>query len=399
MLQPRRFKGLKGGRGGAKSHFFAEYLVADCVRQHIRAACVREVQNSIKESVKQTIEDKIRKFGLTSRFKITEREIVYPATDSLFIFRGLRNHTAASLKSLEGYNRALYEEAQQLSQHSIDTATPTFRAPGTEQLFAWNPDQADDPVDKFFRNNANDPDFICRHVNYDDNPWFPEGLRRDMERDKRNDPEKYEHIWRGGYRTNSAAQVFKNWRVEAFETPADARIYLGADWGFSEDPTVLVSCFIRGRTLFIDRSVWAVGCPTDQLPKLFDQIDPAWTPEKARDPTWRSLAKKLQITADSARPETINFMNRSGFPKMLGAVKGPGSVEDGIEFLKSYDIVIHPRCQDVIDEFRLYSYEIDKKTQQVTARLEDRRNHRIDAIRYALETMRHGGTSREELRI
>lgn len=400
LLQPRRYKGLKGGRGGAKSHFFAGYLVADTTRQHIRAACLREVQKTIKESVKQTIEDKIDLLGVRPRFRITDKEIVYPKTDSVYIFRGLQNHTATSIKSLEGYNRGLYEEAQSLSKRSLEIATPTFRIAGSEQWFAWNPDLDTDPVDKFFSNNEGDQDFICRHVNYYDNPWFPDDLRRDMERDRKRDSDKYEHVWLGGYRRNSDAQVFKNWRVEYFDTPRSARLLLGADWGFSVDPTVLVSMFIDGRTLFIDREVYGVGINIDETPRFFDTIDPDWTPQRVYDRSWKSIARKLQITADSSRPDTISYMQRHGFPNMRAAVKGPGSLEDGVEFLKSFDIVVHPRCTHVRQELRLYSYETDKKTGEVLARLQDKKNHTIDSVRYAIESVRHNSTTtQEELRI
>lgn len=373
LLGNHRFQGAKGGRGGAKSRFFADRLVEEMISQHTRAACLREVQNSIKDSVKQLLEDCIQRFNVSHKFKITEREIVCPSTDSLAIFRGLQNHTATSIKSLEGFNRPWYEEAQSLTKRSLELAIPTFRVPGTQQRFSWNPDQEDDPVDVFFRENTNDPEFVCVTVNYDDNPWFPDDLRKDMERDRARDPDKYGHIWLGGYRKNSEARVFRNWKVERFETPTNVQFYLGADWGFSVDPTVLIRCFIVGRTLYIDREVWAIGCEIDRTPALFDSIPGA---------------RKLPITADSARPETISYMQRNGFPRMQAAVKGPGSVEDGIEFLKSYDIVVHPDCKHTIDELTMFSYVIDKKTGQVTNELDDKKNHTIDSARYALENVR-----------
>lgn len=379
LLQPKRFKGAKGGRGGAKSHFFGGLGIEEMFAQHTRLACLREVQNSIKDSVKQLLEDKIHRYGLDAHFKITEREIVCPRTDSLAIFRGLQNHTATSIKSLEGFTRAHYEEAQSLSKRSLELAIPTFRAPGSEQWFSWNPDLPNDPVDTLFRENANDPDFVCVEVNYPDNPWFPDELRRDMERDRARDPDKYEHIWLGQYRRNSEARVFRNVRFERFETPANASFLFGADWGFSVDPTVLIRCFIVGRTLYIDREVYTVGCEIDRTPALFDKIPGA---------------RKHAITADSARPETISYMQRNGFPRMRAAIKGPGSVEDGVEFLKSYDIVIHPdHCPHACDEFRLYSYEVDKKTGEVTVKLSEVKNHTIDSARYAVENVRRATTT------
>lgn len=382
LLKPSRFKGAKGGRGSGKSHFFAEQLVEEAVADHIRAACLREVQNSIKESVKQLLEDKIEKLAVGHLFKSTENEIRGP-NDSLFIFKGLRNHTVASIKSLEGFNRAWVEEAQTISQRSLDILTPTLRAPGAELRFGWNPDLPTDPVEKFFKDNEGDLNFICVTANWRDNPWFPDGLRADMERDRRRDQDKYFHVWEGGFRRNSESRIFRNWTVEAFETPSDAVHRFGADWGFAVDPTVLVRCHIDGRKLFVDAEAWQVGCEIDHLPKLFNTIPGA---------------NKWLIRADSARPETVSYMRRQGF-QIVPAIKGQGSIEDGIEFLKSFDIVVHPRCKKVAEELTLYSYKVDEHTGEILPVLEDKNNHTIDALRYALEELRRSGFKPAEQKI
>ena len=193
LLEPTRYKGARGGRGSGKSHFFAELLVEEAMAGHIRAACLREVQGSIKDSSKQLIEDKIEKLGLSALFRITEREISGP-NDSLFIFRGLSSNTAAGIKSLEGFNRCWIDEAQAISRRSLEIATPTFRAPGAEMRFSWNPVKVTDPVEVFFRRHEGDKDFALVTANYGDNPWLPEGLRADMERDRRRDPDPYAHV-------------------------------------------------------------------------------------------------------------------------------------------------------------------------------------------------------------
>lgn len=402
LLRPARYKGAKGGRGSGKSHFFGELHVEEAITQHIRCACLRETQVSIKDSVKQLIEDKIRKLGVDHLFKVTETEIRGP-NDSLFIFKGLQNHTAASIKSLEGFNRAWVEEAQTISQRSLDLAIPTFRAPGAEMRFSWNPNKPTDPVERLFAENEGDPDFICVTANYSDNPWFwGTSLAADMRRDRLRDPDKYAHIWGGGYQTNSEARVFRNWRVEAFEAPADAVFRFGADWGFGSDPTVLIRGYVNGRTLFIDYCVSEAGVETDFIPFLFGgtgderiirrngQALAALTLEqRAR---WTGIPKALDftITADSARPETVSYVRRHGF-RIIPAIKGKGSLEDGIDFLKSFDIVVHPRCEPVIAELTAYSYKTDSLTGEVLGILEDKDNHAIDALRYALEALRRAG--------
>lgn len=385
LLRPARFKGARGGRGGAKSHFVAERLVASCLERHQRIACLREYQTSIKESVKALLEDKIKQFHLDSKFYSTEVEIRGP-NDSLFVFKGLRDFVsrpggpATGLKSLESFTKGWVEEAQTISKRSLDILTPTFRGnPTMEQMpelwFTWNPGRATDPIEVLFNENEGDQDFVCVTTTFMDNPWFEStGLRRDMERDRARDPGKYAHVWLGQYLTRSEAQVFRNWRIEEFETPDDARLYFGADWGFG-DPTVLVRCWIRGHELFVDHEAYSTNCPIEAIPALFNTVPGA---------------KKWRIRADSARPETIDYVKRRKF-NITPSIKGPGSVEDGIEFLKSYDIVVHPRCQHTIGELTTFSYKIDPRTDEVLPQLADNNNHVIDSLRYALEDERHAG--------
>src|SRR5271157_454481 len=387
LLKPARFKGARGGRGGAKSHFVAERLIAKGIAQHTRAACLREYQSSIKESVKTLLEDKIRQFGVNHMFTATEAEIRGP-NDSLYVFKGLHDYVsrpgggpAANIKSLEGFTDAWGEEAQTFSTRSLQILTPTFRGrPDMEMQpelwFTWNPGRETDPIERFFNENAGDPDFTCVTTTYKDNPWFEaSGLRRDMERDKARDYATYAHIWLGEYLTRSEAHVFSIWTVERFETPSDARIYFGADWGFANDPSTLVRCWKRGHDLFVDYEAHMIGCRIEQHPALWMTV-----PE----------SKKWRIRADSARPELIDYMRRRGF-NVVPAIKGKDSVEEGITFLQGYDIHIHERCQHTAGEFLTYKYKIDPRSDEILPQLIDWNDHCIDALRYALEGERRGG--------
>jgi phage terminase large subunit len=369
---------LWGGRGGAKSRSIGTSLILQAAEDHRRILCAREIQNSIKASVKQLLDDEIRRCGLPHLFESTEREIRGP-NESLFLFSGLRGN-AAGIRSYEGLTDAWIEEAQAVSQGSIDTLEPTMRTPGSRMIWSWNPDLETDPVDAMFRGN-DDPDHwpgppprsIVLNVNYEQNPWFPEDLKEKMEWDRSRDIDKYNHIWLGRYRRNSEARVFGNWRVEAFDSPANVEYRLGADFGFSIDPSCAVRCWIDGTQLFVDYETWGLKVEIVNLPALFMSI-PA--------------AEKYWMTADSSRPETISHLRGHGFPNIASAIKGPRSLEEGVEFLKSYDIVVHPRCQRLIDELTLYSYKVDSLTGRVTAILEDKDNHMIDALRYAVEGAR-----------
>lgn len=372
LLYPARYKGAYGGRGSGKSHFFAELLIERCVMRPTSAVCIREVQKSLDQSVKKLLEMKIESMGIGSMFDVKHDHIGTPHGGRL-IFQGMQNHTAESIKSLEAYDVAWVEEAQSLSQRSLDLLRPTIRKDDSELWFSWNPELPTDPVDVLLRGEKPPPGAVVVECSYRDNPWLPDVLKDELEYDQRRDPDKFAHIWLGHYQRNSESRVFRNWTVEEFERPPGTVFRLGADWGFAVDPSVLIRCSIEGRRLYVDHEAYMIGCEIDQLPDLFDRV-----PE----------SRKWFITADSSRPETVSYMRSHGFPKINSATKGAGSVEDGIEFLKSFDIVVHPRCQHTIDELTLYSYKTDPLTDQVLPVLEDKDNHVIDALRYACEGVR-----------
>lgn len=369
---PKRHIALHGGRGGAKSRSIASALVIQAAQGHHRILCGREVQRSIKDSVKRLLDDEIGRLGLSDRFTSTETEIRGP-NDSLFLFAGIKGN-ATGIKSIEGITDFWAEEAQTFSQPSIDTVVPTIRAPGSRLIWSWNPDQPTDPVDAMFRGeNGPPPDSYVLEVNYDENPWFPEVLRVEMEYMRGRDFDKYRHIWLGQYRQNSEARVFKNWKVEEFDSPTNVEYRQGADFGFSIDPSCLVRCWIDGTQLFVDYEAWGLHVEINNLPELFRTIP---------------QSEKWWTTADTSRPETISYLRRHGFPNMRPAIKGARSVEEGVEFLKGFDIVVHPRCQRLIDELTHYSYKTDSLTGDVLPVLEDKDNHVIDALRYACEGAR-----------
>lgn len=380
FLEPSRYKGAYGGRGSGKSHAFAEMVIeAHVIDQKRRTVCVREVQKTLAQSVKRLLETKIEAMGVSSYFEVQESVIKSRRGDGLILFQGMQNHTSDSIKSLEGMDCAWVEEAQSLSQRSLDLLRPTIRKPNSELWFTWNPHEPTDPIDVLLRGQYPPPDAIVSEVNYRQNPWFPDVLRAELEYDQRRDPDKYTHIWLGGYVANSEARVFRNWRVEEYEAPADATHRFGADFGFAVDPTVLVRCHIVGRTIYVDHEAYMIGCEIIDTPSLFLTI-----PE----------AEKWPIVADSARPETISHLRRHGFPKIMPAVKGQHSVNEGIEWLKSYDIVVHPRCQHTIDELTSYSFKVDDLTGKVLPILQDKDNHVIDALRYAVEAVRRAPARR-----
>lgn len=376
LLKPARYKGAHGGRGSGKSHFFGELWLEENITDKYDFVCLRETLKSLEFSVKKLLEEKISAYNAGAYFEVQDRRIL-SKRGGVTIFEGMQNHTADSIKSLEGFDRAWFAEAQRASEKSLTLLRPTIRKPGSQLWFDWNPENETDPIDLLLRGEQLPKDAVVVQANYMDNPRFPDELREEMEFDKRRDPDKYAWVWLGQYKQNSEARVFKNWKVEEFEAPLGAVFRLGADWGFASDPSVLVRCHIDGNRLYVDYEAYMVGCEIVNLPELFMGVPDA---------------EKWPITADSARPETISHMQKHGFPKIRPAIKGPKSLEEGVEFLKSFDIIVHPRCKHLIDELTLYKYKEDPLTGAILPILEDKDNHVIDALRYACEGARRAVT-------
>jgi phage terminase large subunit len=326
------------------------------------------------------LSDQITALGLDGFYTVKQREIT-GVNGTLFLFEGLHRNVH-KIKSLEGIDVCWVEEATKVTEESWEVLIPTIRKDGSEIWVTFNPDQEEDPVYERFVTNP-PPSALVREVSWRDNPWFPATLRAEMEWDRQVDHDKYQHIWEGHCRSFSEAQVFHGkWRTDTFEAPEGVTFYYGADWGFSQDPTALVRCYIHDGVLYIDHEAYGVGVDIDDTPELFAKVPDA---------------DKWPITADSARPETISYMQQHGFPRMRRAKKGKGSVEDGVSFLRGFkEIVIHERCKHTADEFKLYSYKRDKLTGDILPVIEDKHNHAIDALRYAVEpVMRQSGANRQ----
>lgn len=198
LLEPSRYKGAHGGRGSGKSHFFGELLVEDCLANRgMLAVCIREVQKTLAQSSKRLVETKIQELGVGRQFKVFNDKIETPG-DGLIIFQGMQDHTAESIKSLEGFRRAWIEEAQTLSARSLALLRPTIRSEGSEIWASWNPTRKSDAIDAFLRQGKPTGSVVVE-ANWRDNPWFPQVLDDERRLDLELYPERYDHIWEGGY--------------------------------------------------------------------------------------------------------------------------------------------------------------------------------------------------------
>lgn len=366
LLYPKRYKGAYGGRGGGKSHFFAEEIILRCYERETRVACIREVQKSIKNSVHRLLADKIEKFGLQSEFEVLETEI-RGRNGSIIIFQGMQNHTADSIKSLEAYDLVWVEEAQTLSEFSFNLLRPTLRAKGSELWFSWNPRYKTDPVDKFFRKDP-PANAICVNINWQDNPWFKSDteLYQDMLDDYERDPETAEHVWGGAYGAGKGAILAKwvnfaerNGRINngvVFD-PKGPDVELSSDIGFHD--TAAWWCWQRkigGYSLLgyvgasgMDADDWAPelvkklaewDIPIDRLGKIHLPPD-----AKAKTFTTKHSSVERLISKFGVHRISVN-----GASKKADQVSAAREIIDRCEFHKE-------RCEDGLDGLMAWEYE------------------------------------------
>ena len=367
-INPARHKIAYGGRGSSKSWSIARLLLLRAAASPTRILCAREYQASIADSVHRLLADQIHALNLPG-FNIGRAEISH-ANGSLLIFRGIARNPH-SIKSAEGINIVWVEEAHAVTEDSWRQLIPTIRTPDSEIWISFNPRYLNDPTClRFYGDNA-PPGAIISIVNHDSNPWFPQVLQTEMELDYQRDPDRARHVWGGEPLTNSSAQVLAGrWIVRDFTPGRDwDGPYYGVDWGVT-DPTAAVKCWLHQDSLYIENEVYARGA--DDVAALLRRL-PGLDKHAAR--------------ADSAWPETIQSVRRAGFPRLTACEKWPGSVLDGVLWLRGrQQIVIHPRCANVAREAALWRWKTDAGDNVLPA-LAAGDDHTWDAIRYAMQQL------------
>lgn len=385
---------FKGGRGSTKSSFCAIEIVIGIIRdKNANAVVFRKVGNTVRKSVFETILWAMMKLGVDKFFNYTRSpsEITYLPTGQKIVMLGCDDpRKVKSIKIKTGYLKFLwFEEADEFNGvEEIRNIKQSVVRGGDNfiQMFSFNP--PNDPANWLNvecgtsnETNIQDQDTIIHHSTYldVDSTWVGEEFLKEALKLKIKNPLAYDHEYMGIAVGRAEQIVFHGyWTELEFETPDvrsmyQSRFFFGADWGFSQDPTTLIRSFImhenNQKNLYIDYEAGGVGVELNEISKLFDSV-----PE----------SRKWTIKADCSRPETISYVKQEGF-SIEGAMKWQGSVEDGIEYLKSFDnIFIHPRCVKTIEEFKKHSYKIDKNTREILPIMVDAFNHYIDALRYAL---------------
>lgn len=339
----------------------------------------REHLNSLDESSMEEIKAAIRSVDwLHGYFDIGEKYIRTRNRRINYAFAGLR-HNLDSIKSKARIIGNWTDEAENVSEVAYRKLIPTIREEGTnwqaENWISYNPESPDSATHRRFVAQIPD-DCIVTEVNWTDNPWFPSILEAQRREDERLRPETYEHVWEGAFLTLTEAQVFGGkFIVQEFEPGLEwDGPYQGLDFGFAQDPTAAVQCWVHDGKLYIRREAGKAKLELDDTSEYITTRIPGFARHVTR--------------ADSARPESISHLTRHGLPRIEAVEKWPGSVEDGVSFIKSFaGIVIHPDCEQTAREFRLYSYKVDRLSGDIRPDIVDAHNHYIDALRYALAPM------------
>ncbi|HHE3628658.1 TPA: PBSX family phage terminase large subunit [Pasteurella multocida] len=376
-----RYRGSFGGRGSAKTRTFAKMTAVVAYQRAMNnesgvILCGREFINSLEDSSLEEIKQAIRSEPfLEAFFEIGEKFVRTKCGRISYVFTGLR-HNLDSIKSKARILLAWVDEAESVSEIAWQKLLPTVRESNSEVWVTWNPEKKGSATDLRFRQSIPENAMIVE-MNYTDNPWFPDVLEQERLNDKKRlDDATYRWIWEGAYLEASEAQIFKG-KYEELEFKPNQDFngpYFGLDFGFAKDPTAIVKCWVFDNNLYIEHEAGKTGLELDHTAGFM----------KERVPD----IEKYILRADSARPESISYLKRNGIPRIEGVKKWSGSVEDGIEHIKSYrKVYIHPRCKETLREFRLYSYKTDRLTGDVLPTVLDEHNHYIDAIRYALNPL------------
>lgn len=352
-----------------KSHTVARFLLIEARSRKTRVACFREFQNSIAESSHQLLADLVAEYGL-SDFQVTDKAISNRVTGSDFIFKGL-HHNEQSVKSVEGIDIAWVEEAQTVSEESLEILTPTVRSEGSRIVYTYNRLTEEDPVHRRLVIEGR-PNTLVLNVNYDvaiKYGWMPDSVRLEMEDDKARRPALYRAKWLGEP-SALESRIYSGWET-VDEVPHTARLVRrGVDFGFTNDPAAVCAVYRHDGGYILDEELYMKGVRNADLAALL---------KASREPS-------VLCVCDSAEPKSVDELRMHGL-NAVPAMKGQDSVRSGIQFVQSQRISVTRRSVNGLREYRAYSWLQDRDGKMLN---EPRpgMDHFLDAARYALSSLR-----------
>lgn len=386
LFRPARYKVLYSGRGAGKSWGVARALLIRGANEPLRVLCAREVQGSLRESVHRLLCDQIELLGLADRYNVEQRSIT-GRNGTEFIFVGLSDQTANSLKSFEAVDICWVEEAQNVSDNSWNILTKTIRPTRPDKAppeiwITFNPELDTDPTWVRFVENPY-PDSVVIAMTYRDNPWHSQVMEQERQRDLALLPEsEYQNLWEGKCRpavsgaiyAAQVAQMFAERRVCDVPLDATRPAYAVFDLGWNDQMSIIICQRVLSALRIIDYmevSHKTLDWCSKALRGLDYDIQRLYLPHDGAHGDYR--------TGQSAQ----DILHRLGWRATVLPVS---PVEDGIRAVRMTfrQIYIDKRCERLIECLKRYRRAIPKSTGEAAKPLHDEFSHGADALRYAV---------------
>ena len=375
-----RFLVFYGGAGSGKSHFIAQRLVYKALKDTRKILVLRKVNRTTKASTFQLLLDTLNQFGIINYCVInrTDFSITLP-TGSQFLCMGLDD--PEKIKSITGLTDAWLEEATEFSLDDFSQVNLRVRDPKAENqeiILSLNPvSKANWCYLHFFAENPELEEFRKTvrivHTTYKDNPHLPEAYVQALLMMKATN-EVYYKIYALGEFGSLDKLIYNNWQKMDFDPDTiKGQLLCGLDFGYTNDPTAFTASILveNERRIYIFKEWGGTGYLNDAIA---DQIKEM------------GFAKSI-ICADSAEQKSIDEIKRLGISRIKPCVKGKGSVLQGIQKLQQYELIVHPSCENVIEELENYAWKKDRQTNEYINEPAEGFDHYMDSLRYSLQCL------------
>ena len=387
-----RYRVVKGSRASKKSKTTALWFITNMMKYpNANTLVIRKTFRTIKDSCFTELKWAINRLCVQDYWKITESplEMTYLPTGQKIYFRGLDDPLKITSITVEvGCLCWMWiEEAYEIMKESdFDMLDESIRGEVPDGLFkqitlTFNPWNEKHWIKKRFFDAPSDPDILAITTNYMCNEWLDAADRKVFETMKKNNPRRYRVAGLGDWGIVEGL-VFENWEEKAFNLEEIKKIpgiksAFGLDFGYTNDPSALWCGMIdlKGKVIYVFDEMYKTGMSNEAI---------------AREITGMGYRKE-RIRADSAEPKSIDRLRELGISNIVAARKGKDSVNNGIDFIQDFKIIVHPRCVNFLTEINNYTWDVDKFGKKLNTPIDDF-NHLMDAMRYALENFVKGRT-------
>lgn len=366
-----RYQVFYGGAGSGKSHYVFQKVVIKALNEPRKVLIIRKVARTLKDSCFQMVIDTLSRFKLLSSCKVNNTTFTIELPNgSQFLFKGLDD--SEKIKSVAGITDIVIEEATEISTDEFTQLDLRLRAnvPNLQIYLMFNPVSKVNWCYKYWFENGTPANTKILKTTYKDNRFLPLDYVASLER-MRETNFTYWNIYANGEFSSLDKLIFSNWRQSDEEPPQGLPLLVGLDFGYVNDASALVVSRIdeANKRIFITDELYQKGLLNNEIANIIKYM---------------GLAKEV-IIADSAEQKSIEEIKREGVPRIKAAVKGKGSIMQGIQKLQQYELIVSSSCPNVIIELQNYSFKKDKASGEYINEPQDCFNHTLDALRYSLQ--------------